>query len=1080
MRTGACTVQQTLTSEAASVLKHSLGLARRRGHAQVTPLHVASTLLTPSPRPSLLKRACLKSQPQTNSNSHPLQYCRALELCFNVALNRLPTTPGPLLQTQPSLSNALIAALKRAQAHQRRGCIEQQQQQQQQQPLLAIKVELEQLILSILDDPSVSRVMREAGFSSTAVKNNLEDSSSSASSVFQCYSTISGCGGGGGVYSSPCSPSHQPNNSFWKAHLLSYNSESNPLFFSPQNQKKLNNPLLGLTDSEDIKLVFEVLLRKKRRNTVIVGDSVSITEGLVGEVMGKIEKGDVPYDELKSTHFIKFQFSSVPLRFMRREEVEMNLSDLKRKVDSLIASGKGGVIIYTGDLKWTVEDSTRTVVVASDDYNYVYNPVDHLVAEIGRLISDYSNSNTKVWLMATANYQTYMRCQMKQPSLEIQWSLQAVSVPSGGLGLSLPGHATTTSVVHESKISSFSQNPSKVVLETKAFSGKEEDEDNYNKLTCCVECTSKYEKEAQAHELIKSAHHKSSLYLSTSNCGDTKGMDKASSTQLPYWLQSHAKDELVELRRKWNRLCHSQHQQGRHNQNPALEGSISINNQSFSAKTYNYNTSSSTSPSYPWWPNPNNNNNVFPDSNSISFVNSTLKPSHNASSFPRFRRQNSCHIEFSFGNERNNQKHQSVEQPNLDSLKNTTQGKEVKITLALGNCQFSDPIGKLADRKAEICKQLQDNVPWQFETISSIVEALIEFESNSKPINWLLIQGSDSIGKRRLARGIAESVFGSADLILHMKMRERYGKKMSPCCGKLERALSDHEKIVVLLEDVDFADTQFLKFLADGFETGKIGENQAIIILTKGDSDSTCYGDDAEEDPNFVTQIKLEVSETIPNSFDDKKRKAEWDLSNKAKSPRMEERENFAYSIKKEFTRQSSSNTLDLNIKADDDKDNDDDDEEDAKLARDLSPISSDLTREMGNDIQNPHGFLELIKNQFVFNRDLTHDKLIKEMVLSKIKGCFDAEGDLGGCFLFSGVEEKLLEELLIGSGTFLNSLFEKWLKEVFQRSLQMVKIGGKEKLVSVRLCLGRKGGESRDGFMGSSLPKKIQVSFIG
>ena len=125
MRAGACTVLQTLTSEAASVLKHSLTLARRRGHAQVTPLHVAATLL--SSRASLLRRACLKSQPHHQVSYH-LQ-CRALELCFNVALNRLPTTPSPLLHGQPSLSNALIAALKRAQAHQRRGCIEQQQQQ---------------------------------------------------------------------------------------------------------------------------------------------------------------------------------------------------------------------------------------------------------------------------------------------------------------------------------------------------------------------------------------------------------------------------------------------------------------------------------------------------------------------------------------------------------------------------------------------------------------------------------------------------------------------------------------------------------------------------------------------------------------------------------------------------------------------------------------------------------------------------------------------------------------------------------------------------------------------------------------
>ncbi|KAL0426651.1 UNVERIFIED_CONTAM: protein SMAX1-LIKE 5 [Sesamum latifolium] len=210
MRAGACAAQ-TLSPEAASVLKHSLSLARRRGHAQLTPLHVAATLL--SSRPSLLKRACLKSQPH-HQPSHPLQ-SRALELCFNVALNRLPASPGPLLQAQPALSNALVAALKRAQAHQRRGSIEQNQQQ----PLIAIKVELEQLILSILDDPSVSRVMREAGFSSTSVKNNLEESNS-VSSVFQCYNSTPG-----GIFSTPSSPPteahHQREftinpNSFWQ------------------------------------------------------------------------------------------------------------------------------------------------------------------------------------------------------------------------------------------------------------------------------------------------------------------------------------------------------------------------------------------------------------------------------------------------------------------------------------------------------------------------------------------------------------------------------------------------------------------------------------------------------------------------------------------------------------------------------------------------------------------------------------------------------------------------------------------------------------------------------------------------
>uniref|UniRef100_A0A803QMX0 Clp R domain-containing protein n=1 Tax=Cannabis sativa TaxID=3483 RepID=A0A803QMX0_CANSA len=128
MRAGGCSLQQGLTAEAAGVVKQAVALARRRGHAQVTPLHVAHTMLAAST--GLLRQACLQSQAQC----HPLQ-CKALELCFNVALNRLPASNSSPM----------------AQAHQRRGSIENQQQ-----PLLAVKIELEQLIISILDDPSSS------------------------------------------------------------------------------------------------------------------------------------------------------------------------------------------------------------------------------------------------------------------------------------------------------------------------------------------------------------------------------------------------------------------------------------------------------------------------------------------------------------------------------------------------------------------------------------------------------------------------------------------------------------------------------------------------------------------------------------------------------------------------------------------------------------------------------------------------------------------------------------------------------------------------------------------------------------
>ncbi|KAE9465637.1 hypothetical protein C3L33_02455, partial [Rhododendron williamsianum] len=64
MRAGGCTVQQALTTEAANVVKQAVTLAKRRGHAQVTPLHVATTMLAPPA--GLLRTACLQS------HSHPL------------------------------------------------------------------------------------------------------------------------------------------------------------------------------------------------------------------------------------------------------------------------------------------------------------------------------------------------------------------------------------------------------------------------------------------------------------------------------------------------------------------------------------------------------------------------------------------------------------------------------------------------------------------------------------------------------------------------------------------------------------------------------------------------------------------------------------------------------------------------------------------------------------------------------------------------------------------------------------------------------------------------------------------------
>ncbi|KAI3715293.1 hypothetical protein L6452_22270 [Arctium lappa] len=1031
MRSGACTVQQTLTTEAASVLKHSLSLARRRGHAQVTPLHVAATLLMSS-RATILRRACLKSQnihsssSQINPNTPLPLHCRALELCFNVALNRLPTTPGPLLHGQPSLSNALIAALKRAQAHQRRGCIENQQQQhqitqtqqqqQQQPPLLAIKVELEQLILSILDDPSVSRVMREAGFSSTAVKSNLEDYSSSLTSAPRVLFSSSG----GGVYSSPSSPNsdhqyhhHHHNPTFsWQTHFL---NDQNPVFISPESHHS--------NLKKDVSLVVEVLLGKKqRKNAVIVGDSISLTEGVVIELMGQVERGDHIPDELRCAHFIKFQFSSVPLRFMKREEVEMNLADLRRKVESLSSTG-GGVIIYAGDLKWTVDDQKEI-----NNGGSVYSPVDHLVVEIGRLVSQYNVTN-KVWLIGTANYQTFMKCKMKKLSLELQWSLQAVSVPSGGLGLSLNAAAAPAASCGNESRSDEMVDDRKPLISSRKEEGDEDD------MNCCGECNSNYEKEAAAAVLPFWLHPSTPINSSTLH-----------------------KQNLMELRRKWNRLCQSLHQ-GRHNLNNNYMNSSSLitndDNQGLIGKRYSYNDSSR----YPFWPN---NNNHLKNNSSISFGD-TLKVQNGGGerSYPRFRRQQSCHIDlttFTSGN------HQKLDQePNLDCLKSRQDDKEVKITLGLGN-SASDLC-----RRQDVHKCLQENVPWHSEKMHLVVEFLMSCRSSKavKKDFWFLMEGNDSIGKRRLAMAIAEAMFGSKDSFLCFNMRSSINK-----CHNLERALKDKQDVVVFVEDADFGDGRFLRSLSEGFEKGKFGENgQVIFVLSKGD-----HLEDDKRSRISTTLLKLVVNQIMnPATEIDQKRKPKWDSDelSKSKVPRIEEDE-----IKKDLSRQSSSNTLDLNIKAEADQD------EENENPLEFSPNSSDLTRETDGSPRNPLGFLETVKTRFVFDRSPARDSLMRESLMFKMKGAF--EQVFGSIEFELKVEETVLEEVLFGFGLYLNGLFEKWLKEVFQTSLEMVKNGGKG-VKSLRVCLvidEKEGGgvgiqEKDEGFMGSNLPNKIKICFL-
>ncbi|XP_073155685.1 protein SMAX1-LIKE 3 [Henckelia pumila] len=400
MRTGNCAVQQALTAEAAGVVKQAVTLAKRRGHAQVTPLHVANTMLAASS--GLLRVACLQS------HSHPLQ-CKALELCFNVALNRLPASSSspPVLGHQyhsqyPSISNALVAAFKRAQAHQRRGSIENQQQ-----PVLTVKIELEQLIISILDDPSVSRVMREAGFSSTQVKTNVEKS---VSSEFRSQN------------SSSTSPRSTINNSKDKKNTLLTLHSASPL--ASQDEEKT----LESIRNEDLNMIIEALLtNKKRKSFVVVGESISNIENTVKGLMHKVDKGELP-EALREAKFVTlppfYSFCN-----LQRKEVEQKMGELTCLLKNQATTG---VVLYLGDLKWISDYRVNL----EQQRNY-YCSLEHMIMELGRLVCGIGEINGRFWLMGIASFQTYMKCRNGSNSLETIWGLHPVTIPANSLGLRL-------------------------------------------------------------------------------------------------------------------------------------------------------------------------------------------------------------------------------------------------------------------------------------------------------------------------------------------------------------------------------------------------------------------------------------------------------------------------------------------------------------------------------------------------------------------------------------------------------------------------------------------------------------------
>ncbi|XP_044490309.1 protein SMAX1-LIKE 3-like [Mangifera indica] len=782
MRAGGCTVQQSLTAEAASVVKQAVTLARRRGHAQVTPLHVANTMLSAST--GLLRTACLQS------HSHPLQ-CKALELCFNVALNRLPaSTSTPMLGAQsqsPTISNALVAAFKRAQAHQRRGSIENQQQ-----PLLAVKIELEQLIISILDDPSVSRVMREAGFSSTQVKSNVEQ----AVSLEICSQN------------SPVSS----NNKCKESNLLVLSHQSAP----PVGQigtKVITKPkVIDPITNEDVMYVIENLMNKRRRNFVIVGECLASVEGVVRGVMEKIDKGDVP-EALRDVKFIPLSLSS--FRHQNREEVEQKVEEIKSLVRSYIGRG---VVFNLGDLEWADYRAS-----SSEPGRGYYSSVEHIIMEIGKLASGIGK-NERFWLLGIATFQTYMRCKSGHPSLETVWGLHPLTVPAGSLRLSL---ITDSDVLSQS------------------LSKRDESGDLEKQLTCCADCSAKFEVEARSLER-------------------RNGNRESATSTLPAWLRQYKNENKTlsnnnndkdtsavrGLCEKWNSICNSIHKQPYFSERTTLTFSSVSPSSSTSGFSYDHHQYPNFHRTSHFW-----NTSVVEHEESWAERNLWFSETLNKSTpEPSFRMYFPEH-------------HQNSKQP-LSSNPNSTPNSACSSDVM--EMEYAHNFKELnAENVTFLCNALEKAAPRQKDIIPEIVTTVLKCrsgmlrrkgnvgdQSEIKEETWLFFQGVDMKAKEMIAKELAMLVFGSHSNFVSIALSsfsstradstEDNRKKRSRderSCSYIERlaeAVSNNPHRVFFIEDVEQADYCSQKGFKRAIERGiiansngdEVGLSDAIIILS--------------------------------------------------------------------------------------------------------------------------------------------------------------------------------------------------------------------------------------------------------
>ncbi|XP_066355432.1 protein DWARF 53-LIKE-like isoform X3 [Miscanthus floridulus] len=502
--------RQCLAPAAVTALDAAVASARRRAHAQTTSLHLIASLLAPTAAP-LLRDALARARSAAYS---PRLQLKALDLCFAVSLDRLPSIPTSASasasasassssndQHEPPVANSLMSAIKRSQANQRRNpdtfhfYHHHQAAGASATSPNAVKVDLSHLVLAILDDPLVSRVFADAGFRSNEIK------------VAILRPALLGRG-------------------------LPTRARPPPLFlcsFAAADDADVPSPapaLAGAAPGEDnCRRITDILARG--RNPMLVGVGAASAAADFAEAS--------PYRILPVNH----------------------QADLLAVAAAPTTPGSC-LIFSIGDLKDLVPDEAD-----------LQDAARRVVAEVTRLLETHrAAARQTVWVMGwSATYETYLAFLSKFPLVDKDWELQLLPItamrdagPAAGL-VPPPAPATTVAALSMPATTSFMES-------FVPFGGFMCDTYEANSLTAnscpqalrCQQCNDRYEQEvatiirgsgitAEAHQGLPSMLQNGSMM--------GHGFDALKVRDDQMMVLS---TKIQNLKKKWNEVCLRLHQ----------------------------------------------------------------------------------------------------------------------------------------------------------------------------------------------------------------------------------------------------------------------------------------------------------------------------------------------------------------------------------------------------------------------------------------------------------------------------------------------------------------------------------------